>query len=162
MENMKAGEHEQRNQVMLRSHVERCLQDIWDTRELITDIDDDYPFRYGTAACWVSLLDGPNSGVRVFAHAAHGLKTSAKLLREVNELNVQSRWARLALHEGTVRVSVELHWSAVDRLALEHSLRAVGQVSDDVGALLATVYGGSTPFPPEIDEQCQNSDEDAA
>ena len=110
MENMKAGEYEQRNQVMLRSHVERCLQDIWDTRELITDLDDDYPFRYGTAACWVSLLEGSNWGVRVFAHAAHGLKTSAKLLREVNALNVQSRWARLALHEGTVRVSVELHW----------------------------------------------------
>ena len=98
----------------------------------------------------------------MFAHAAHGLKSSAKLLREINELNVQSRWARLALHDGTVRVSTELPWSAVDRLALEHSLRAVGQVSDDVGSLLATVYGGSTPFPPEIDEQCQSTDEDAA
>lgn len=162
MKDMKAGAGEKRHEVMLRSHVERCLQDIWDTRELITDADDDYPFRFGTAACWVSLFDGPNSGVRVFAHAAHGLKSSAKLLREVNELNVQSRWARLALNDGTVRVSAELHWSAVDRLALEHALRAVGQVSDDVGSLLATVFGGSTPFPPEIDERCQSSDDDAA
>jgi len=162
VENMKAGEHEQRSRVMLRSHLERCLQDIWDTRELITDDDDDYPFRYGTAACWVSLFGGPNPGVRVFAHAANGLKTSAKLLREINELNVQSRWARVGYHDGTVRVSAELHWSAVDRLALEHALLAVGRVSDDVGALLATVYGGSTPFPPELGEHCGSADEDAA
>jgi len=162
MEHNKTAEQEQRTQVLLRSHLERCLQDIWDTRELMTDTDQDYPYRHGTAMCWVSLLDGPAPGVRVFAHAAYALRTSAKLLREVNELNVRSRWAKVAYHDGIVRVSAELHWGAVDRLAMEQAIRVVGEVADDIGSLLATVYGGSTPFPPELEEQDQNADEEAA
>ena len=36
--------------VWFRSHVERLLQEIWDCHDLVTDSDDDYPFRVGTAA----------------------------------------------------------------------------------------------------------------
>lgn len=85
--------------VLLRSHLERCLQDIWTRPDLNTDADGDYPFRRGSAMCWVSLPAGPVAGVRVFAHAAAGLKASAKLL------------------------------------------------ADDLGPLLASVYGGHTPYP---------------
>ena len=87
--------------------------------------------------------------MRAFAHAAYELKPSAKLLREVNDLNVRSVWARVAFQNGVVRVSAELHWAAADRLALAQAAQAVGQVADDIGALLATVYGGHTPFPAE-------------
>ena len=97
MEHTKAAEEQRVTQVLLRSHVERCLQDIWDVPDLVIDDDGDYPYRRGTAMCWVSPFDGPVPGVRVFAHAAYGLKPSAKLLREVNDLNVRSTWARVAL-----------------------------------------------------------------
>jgi hypothetical protein len=153
MEHTKAAEEQRVTQVLLRSHVERCLQDIWDVPDLVIDDDGDYPYRRGTAMCWVSPFDGPVPGVRVFAHAAYGLKPSAKLLREVNDLNVRSVWARVALLNGVVRVSAELHWAAVDRLALEQAARGVGEVADDIGALLATVYGGHTPFPVEVTGQ---------
>ena len=153
MEHTKAGEEQRVTQVLLRSHVERCLQDIWDVPDLVIDDDGDYPYRRGTAMCWVSPFDGPVPGVRVFAHAAYGLKPSAKLLREVNDLNVRSTWTRVAFQNGVVRVSAELHWAAVDRLALEQAARGVGEVADDIGALLATVYGGHTPFPVEVTGQ---------
>jgi len=162
MEHIKTAEHDQRLQVMLRSHVERCLQEIWDQRELATDPDQDYPYRYGTAMCWVSLVDGPVPGVRVFAHAARELRSSAKLLREVNELNMRSRWAKVAYHGGIVQVVAELHWAGVDRLALEQVIGSVGEVAADIGSLFATVYGGATPFPPELEQQDQNADEKAA
>ena len=123
MEHTKAAEEQRVTQVLLRSHVERCLQDIWDVPDLVIDDDGDYPYRRGTAMCWVSPFDGPVPGVRVFAHAAYGLKPSAKLLREVNDLNVRSTWARVAFQNGVVRVSAELHWAAVDRLALEQAAR---------------------------------------
>ena len=149
MEHTKTAEEQRHQEVLLRSHVERCLQDIWDVHDLVIDDDGDYPYRHGTAMCWVSPFAGPVPGVRVFAHAAQQLKPSAKLLREVNDLNVRSVWARVAFQSGVVRVSAELHWAAVDRLALEQAARAVGEVADDIGALLATVYGGHTPFPAE-------------
>jgi hypothetical protein len=46
-------------------------------------------------------------------------------------------------------VSAVLHWSAVDRIALELALRQVGAIADDIGVLLAGVYGGHTPFPAD-------------
>ena len=125
MEHTKAAEEQRVTQVLLRSHVERCLQDIWDVADLVIDDDGDYPYRRGTAMCWVSPFDGPVPGVRVFAHAAYGLKPSAKLLREVNDLNVRSTVGAGGAQNGVVRVSAELHWAAVDRLALEQAARAV-------------------------------------
>lgn len=149
MEHTKESEERGRILVMLRSHVERCLQDIWESPELITDPDADYPYRYGTAACWVSILDGPELGVRVFAHAAVGVRPSAKLAREVNELNDNAVWVKVVLAGALVGVSAVLHWSAVDRIALELAVRQVGGVADDIGVLLAGVYGGHTPFPAD-------------
>lgn len=129
--------------------MERCLQDIWDTAELRTDDDGDYPYRYGTAACWVSLLPGPDPGVRVFAHAAVGLRPCAKLAREVNDLNDKATWVKVAHVEGLVWVAAVRHWSAVDRIALELAVSQVGAIADDIGVLLAGVYGGHTPFPAD-------------
>jgi len=159
------GENEQLGGVpqlvsMLRSHVERCLQDVWELPELVTDGDGDYPYRYGTAACWVSIQPGPDPGVRVFAHAAHSLRRSARLLEEVNELNSRSRWARIFWADGVVYVSAELHWTQVDQAALDRTWDCVGSVADDIGAMLATVFGGATPFPVESDETSE--DEEAA
>ncbi len=149
MEHTKESEERVRIRVMLRSHVERCLQDIWDEPELITDQDGDYPFRSGSAACWVSLFDSPEPGVRVFAHAALGLHPSAKLTREVNDLNDKAMWVKVTQHGGLVLVSAVLHWSAVDRIGLELAVRQVGAVADDIGVLLAGVYGGHTPYPAD-------------
>ena len=40
---------------LVRSHVERCLQDIWQVCRVAVDDDGDYPFRAGVAACWVRV-----------------------------------------------------------------------------------------------------------
>ena len=162
MEHTKAVEEARRTRTLLRSHLERCLQDIWSTPELVTDADGDYPYRKGTAMCWVSLTSGPVPGVQVFAHAAYGLGASAKLLKEVNEINARTRWAKVAFRDGIVMVSVALHAAAVDRLALAHAIESVGEVADDIGSLLAGVYGGRTPHAPELEPHDQNATEEAA
>jgi Putative bacterial sensory transduction regulator len=158
----KPPEQERQMATMLRSHVERCLQDVWEQHELIIDGDGDYPYRWGTAACWVAVQSGPSMAVRVFAHAAHGLKRTAKLLTEINEVNARSRWARVFWDHGRVIVAAELPWTAIDRPALDQFMRSVGTVADDIGAMLAAVYGGQTPLPPELDPQTQSNGEDAA
>jgi hypothetical protein len=149
---------------MFRSHVQRCLQDVWECSELVTDADGDYPYRDGTAACWVSVRTGPKPGVRVFAYAAVEVKRTARLLTEVNELNSRSRWARIFWESGTVMVAADIPWTAVDRPTLAHYTQTVGSVADDIGKMLAVVYGGSTPFPAETDEETQpaGDEEDAA
>lgn len=133
----------------LRSHVERCLQDIWGVCRVETDSDRDYPYRVGTAACWVSVHDFTEPAtVEVFAHAVTGVPESAKLLREINELNVASGVPTFYWSGGLVAVKHSLLATTVDRGQLRRVCAAVGTAADHVGTLMAPVYGGTTPFPP--------------
>src|SRR3954452_11057920 len=91
--------------VWIRSHVELLLQQEWDQCRVYTDRDGDWPYRRDTAACWVSVLDSDPIMVRVWGHAADGLKPTAAVLREVNELQCQALTVRIALVGDTVQVS---------------------------------------------------------
>ncbi len=132
---------------LVRSHVERCLQDIWQVCRVPTDDDGDVPFRAGVAACWVRVDSEMPVLVRVFGHAVVGVKQSYGLLRELNEVNGRSRSTSCAWDDGVVRVSVVLHPEALGRKSLRHALDAVAVVANDLGPVLASVFGGSTPYP---------------
>ncbi len=131
----------------ITAQVECLLQDEWGVCRVRRDADGDYPFRAGTAAAWVGVIDTEPVMVRVFAHAAYGLKPTAALLRELNEIQLRALSASVALSGGTVIVSQTLSPHGLTRKTLRQALRAVGGVADDIGLLLAGMYGGSTPFP---------------
>jgi hypothetical protein len=135
----------------VRSHVERLLEDEWDLCRVQADDDGDYPFRRGTAAGWVTVLDSEPITVRVFAHAAHGIKASAKLFRELNDINTRLLTARVTWGSSGV-VLVAQTVSAVDltRPVLAQAIDAVGGVANDIGPLLAGMFGGTTPYPAQI------------
>jgi hypothetical protein len=135
----------------VRSHVERLLQDEWDCCRVEADFEGDYPFRNGTAAGWVSVLDSHPPMVRVFAHAAHGVKPSAKLFREINDMNNRLLSAHVVWVD-TELVLVSQTVTAVDltRPVLAQSVDAVGGVAKDIGPLVAAMFGGSTPYQPEV------------
>ena len=145
---------------MLRSHVERALQSIWEQTDLVVDDDGDYPFRSQTAACWVRVVGGEQPAVRVFAQAAYGVPSTKKVLEEITDLNGRSRWARISWSHGVVVVDESIHWLSVDRCSIERAMESVMVVSDDIGTMIATVHGGETPFP--LDLETASSDEDAA
>lgn len=134
---------------LVRSHVERCLQDIWDVCRAPVDEDGDYPFRAGVAACWVRVDAQTPILVRVFGHAVVDVKRSAGLLRELNDVNSRARTTSAAWDGGLVRVSAVVHPEALGRGSLRHALDAVASVSNDLGPMLASVYGGSTPYATE-------------
>ena len=137
---------------MLRSHVERVLMQEWHRHDLAPDVDGDYEFRAGTAQGWVRIhpvLGTSPPMVSIFAHAAVGLKSSARLLRELNELNCASRWCKVYLRHDEVIVARDLDLSATDDPSIRWALETVSAVAKDIGTMLATVYGGSTPFPAE-------------
>jgi hypothetical protein len=136
---------------LVRSHVERCLQDIWGVWHLPVDDEGDYPFRAGVAACWVRVDTQLPVLVRVFGHAVVDVKRSAGLLRELNDLNSRSRttsvaWDAAVGGSGVVRVSTMVHPEGLGRGSLRHALDAVASVSNDLGPMVAGVFGGTTPY----------------
>lgn len=141
----------------IRSHVERLLEDEWDCCRVHADDDGDYPFRSGTAMCWVSVMHSDPVMVRVFAHAAFGVKPGLKLYRELNDIQRGSLSAHLAYHDGVVMVSQTLSPFGLAREALAQAMAAVATTANEIGPLCAAMFGGSTPFPAE-----DTSDEEVA
>ncbi len=141
----------------IRSHVERCLQDEWGCCHVTVDEDGDYPFRMETAACWVSVMASEPIMVRVFAHAACGLKPSAKLLAELNSIQLRALSASIGLSGDAVVVSQTLCPIGLSAPVLAQAMHAVGGVASDVGLLLAGMFGGHTPYPASE----QSADEEA-
>ena len=137
-------------QMWIRSHVELLLQREWNVCRVLADEDGDFPFRHGTAACYVSVLDSDPPMVRVFAHAAYGLKPTLKVLRELNEIQGRSLSTRVELRNDVVVVSQTLSPLGMTQPVLAQAMNAVGNVADDIGTLLAAVFGGVTPFKHEV------------
>src|SRR3954469_22282044 len=93
----------------VRSHVERLLQDEWSVCRVVQDDDGDYHFRHGTAAGWVSILEtGDVPFVRVFAFAADGIKPTAALFGELNEIQLRCDTTAVMWSGGRVLVSQTL------------------------------------------------------
>ena len=81
-------------------------------------------------------------------------------MTELNDLNQRSRWAKVSWYQRTVIVDCAIHWTHVDKDGLARALDAVSCVVDDIGTIVAAVYGGATPFPLDLDSTDQ--DEHAA
>ena len=144
----------------VRSHVERLLQDEWDCCRVTADDDGDYHFRHGTAAGWVSIREtGDVPFVRVFAYAAEGIRSSAALLRERNDIQLRTMTASIMWSDGRVVVSQTISPIGLTRPVLAQALTAVGGVADDIGLLLAGMFNGKTPYPAHAP---QPHDEEAA
>jgi hypothetical protein len=131
---------------MARSHVERCLQDIWDVCRVQKDSDEDYPFSHGTAVCFVRVERGEPVIVRVWALAVIGTERTGKLLKELNDIDSRCRTVSVGWQGGSVVVEQVLHSAGVSRKTLRQACDTVGSVADDIGAMIAAVYGGNTPF----------------
>jgi hypothetical protein len=130
---------------LVRSHVERCLQDIWDVRSPEIDDEGDYPFKTRVCVGWVRVEPQPPVMVRVFAHAAYEVKSSAALFKEINALNARSRLATVSWSSGVVSVHAALPAEPLDRPSLRLALDMVSCVADDIGELTAAVFGGRSP-----------------
>lgn len=131
--------------------VEQVLREIWSRTELPSDDDGDLPFRYGSAACWVSVIDTRPVMVRVFAHAAYDIESSPELFAELNDIQLATLSATVAWCDGTVLVSQTLYPHGLNVRTLRQAMRAVGGVANDVGPLLAGLFDGQTPHPATVD-----------
>jgi len=131
---------------LARSHIERCLQDVWDVDRVVPDADGDYCYRIGTAACYFGLDGHEPVLVKAVACAVLGVKKSAKLLDEINAINQRCRSAHVYWDNGTVLVEQSLFAETVDRASLSHAGQSVGHIADDIGQMIVAVFGGRTPI----------------
>ena len=144
----------------IRSHVERLLQDEWNQCRVRPDGDGDFPFRRGTAAGWVTVIDADELPmVRVLAVAAVDIKPTAAVHRELNDIQQRCTSAAVLWADGRVYVSQTISPIGLTRPVLAQALNAVGEVADDIGLLLAGMFNGSTPYPADTTVP---EDEDAA
>lgn len=135
-----------------RAYVEKILEAVWEQQPLVRDSDGDYPFRYGTAACFVRIEAGPPLGVRIVAQAVTGVRRSAKLLAELNDFNSASRFGTAYWDANCVVIDAALDAEGVNAETLTRACAEVGQAAHDMGSLLAAMYDGRTPFAP-VDRQ---------
>lgn len=113
------------------------------------DDDGDLPFHGKTSQGWVRLDVKEPWGVRVFALAAHGVPAKAAVLKEINAANLSVRGLRAVLtKDGNVYVDHLLFADAVNTDNLRSVIGGVLELADELGPMLATVYGGSTPIAP--------------
>ena len=129
-----------------RAYVEQILAEAWNQPKVTPDEDGDYPYRYGTAACYVRLTDGEPITVRVAASAAVNVRRTAKLLAELNEFNARARFVSSYWVGGCVVAEMALQAEGVNTETLTIACAEVGQAAHDVGPLLAAMFDGRTPF----------------
>lgn len=133
-----------------RAYVESLLRQQWDG-DVSRDAEGDWAFRHGAAAGWVAVREYPYLRLDVFAYAAHGVKSSAKLLREINEANWGLVEGRVYWRGGFVVVETSIDAQRVDAESLERACLTVGSTADDLSVFLAAVFDGHTPFPVVLD-----------
>ena len=142
----------------LHTYVERCLDEAWgDNACLLGRYGDVTTFRFGTAACIVRVEADEPLMVRVLAKAVLDVRLSAKLLREINDINAGSRVAHVWWHDGDVVVERSLFADAVSVGNIHDACLYVGGLAHDLGVGFAAMYDGRTPYPPLLDDS-----EDAA
>lgn len=140
---------------MARSHVERCLQDVWSVDRVVADADGDYPYGVGTAACYIGLDPAEPILVKAVACAAVGVKKTTRLLEEIT--TTSTRGAARPTSTGTAAPS----WSSrrcsptpPTGGSLSHPGWSVAHIANDIGPMITAIFGGRTPLadaePPAI------------
>lgn len=136
----------------LRAHVLRSLRRDLCTGPLVPDDDGDLRVVWRTLPVYVRLVEGGPPLVRVWTPAAYDLPSTAKVLREVNDVNAALSGARCFLRGRTLYVAGELEVASVEPGELGRLVERVGTTGVRVGSMLAAVHGGVHPRADQEEE----------
>src|SRR3954447_6688023 len=127
----------------LLHHVERSIERDFGLSDLEQDCDGDYGVLGGGAPVWVRpMLDHDPPLARVWTTAAHGVKASAAVLREINDLNAGLRQVRIVLADGVVHLAAEVEAASLEGGQIWRLADHVGTTALHVGELISVVHGG--------------------
>ncbi len=138
--------------VWFRSHVERLLERVWDARELTVAPDGLYYGEAGTAVAWVSVETDSPMAVRLVAVVAVDVPGTAKVLRELNEINAAARFGWLSWYEGRVHCEAVVPADGLTAENLAGLWYAVVARANQVGPMLTAVHGGRVPVEDQVSD----------
>ena len=127
-----------------RAFVERSMQEVLESPEVVQDGDGDYPFTDGSSMTYVTVEPAPGLGVCVWSYAARQVKGSARVLREVNDLNMGSWLCKVMWRSGLIRVEQRLPADQVSAESLGRACWHVDGAASDIGQMFAVVHGGES------------------
>ena len=132
---------------VLHHHVQRCLERDLGVPRCDADDDGDYGAIMDGRVVWVRpMFDESPALVRVWAAALHGVKKSAALLTEINEINVGLTRIRCVLLGRNVTITAEAELESIEPGELGRLVTLVGQTAEHVGELIHAVFGGDMPL----------------
>ena len=83
----------------------------------------------------------------LFSPLVHDVSGRSRACEVLNDLNVESRFGRFALHRDRVYVQISVPAQPFVPAHLHQALRAVSQIADGIDDELASRLGGRTTFP---------------
>lgn len=105
----------------------------------------DVAIRVGSTMVFLrSALDG--SELVLFSPLVHDVAGRSRACEVLNDLNVESRYGRFALHRDRVFVQLSVPATPFVPVHLHQALRALSQIADGIDDELATRLGGRTTF----------------
>jgi hypothetical protein len=113
------------------------------------DDDGDYSLRTeGGVLVYARLIhDADQVWVRLWTQVAHGLRRTAKVLREVNEINQRHVGCRVLLtDDGTLIAAAEVRADSVEPGELGTLIGILSDTVTEVGGLIQIVYGDAVDF----------------
>jgi hypothetical protein len=132
--------------VTLTHHLQRMLHRDFEIpmEGLQLDDDEDLCFVVEGWTCWASLLieEGGATWARLWTVAARDLKRSARLLREVNEINTALRGCRVLLTDsGRLIVAAEVLAESIEPGELALVVGGITSCASSVGELVQLFHG---------------------
>ncbi len=140
---------------MVRAYVESLLERLIGQTQVTPDADGDYPVRYQGCLYYVRIVGEGSPVVQVFSVAVRDIKATAPLLKELNALNSQIKFARIFWVKDQVLVESEMLGEGIEPVDFANACRAVFTITDHIGPVLAKKFGGTTAFADEQTDEAK-------
>ena len=129
----------------LRARLEGLLSELSDV-DIQRTPEGDYPFRWGSASCFVTLVDDDPALVSVFGGMLSGVPRTDKLCSALNDINAEIKFGRVFWVRDRVVVATEMVADDLDGSELENAVTAIGRVADAYDTDLQSRFGGQLSF----------------
>jgi len=133
----------------IRSEVLGAIRKASGNPGLELDKDKDIEVRYGSAVLYVRVHEKPPY-VSIFSPVLRGVPPSEDLVRRLDELNRQVRFARVFELEGAIYAACEVFAKPLVLEHVVHACRTMGEFVDDIDEGLQAQFGGRTAFGPAL------------
>src|SRR4051794_5081812 len=131
----------------LLHHLVRSIERDFGVTNVEQDDDGDFCVAGGDRPVWVRpLLCAETPLVKVWSPAVFGVKGSAALLREINDLNLNLCQVRVVYDDPVVVVASEVEAESVQPGQIGRLAGIVGSTSAGAGTMIAAVFGGEAAF----------------